>query len=108
MMKDKFIAFYAADYEFKVFGTFKEAEAWLQNYDDPDYGISEETTLGRNYIAGIAHVSHYEITDEKKNYHEHTDDCPEDCDLEEWPYSDEFECVGKVSYVPVEKEGSDA
>ena len=99
-MKDKYVAYYSADGGFETFETFKEAEEWLQEYDNQD-GISEETTRGLNYIAKITHVSEYEVTARKENYHEHTEECPEDCDEEEWPYDSDFECVGIVKYVEV-------
>ena len=50
-------------------------------------GIPEEYVLGDLIVAKITHRSIFKITDEKKNY---TD--PE----EEWPYGDEFDCVGDI------------
>ena len=34
----------------------------------------------------------------------HTDECPEDCDEEEWPYSDDFDFVGNHWYEKIEWE----
>jgi len=94
----KYIAYYAADYGFQIFETFKEAEEWLKEYDSQD-GIAEESVDGKNYIAEVTHFSSYKVTDQKSNY---TD--PE----EEWPYDDEFDTIGIIEYKPINKETTNA
>lgn len=38
----------------------------------------------------------------KSNYHVHTDECPDDCDKEEWPHDDIFDWVGHHSYEKID------
>ena len=103
MKTHKYIAFDAAQWDFQTFDTFKEAVAWLDEVIEEE--ISKEAMQGKNFIAKITHRSKYVITDEKKNYHEHTDACPKDCDEEDWPYDSDFDNVGNVVYEPVIEEG---
>ena len=42
------------------------------------------------------------LYDEKSNYHVHTDECPEDCDEEEWPYNDDFDWIGHHYYEKID------
>jgi len=101
-MKDRYVAFYACNCESETFKTFEEAEKWLLEASDPDEGYSEETINGFDYIAKITHRSKFTKTDSQENYHFHTENCPEDCDLEEWPYSNEFDFVGNLTMEEVE------
>lgn len=94
----KYIACYAADNMYEEFNTYDEAEKWLQELYDTDgpEGFAEETVNGRDYIAAVVSRSRFVVQDKKENYHEHTDACPEDCDEEEWPYSDSMDLVGQI------------
>ena len=92
----RYVAFDAANREYQEFRTIKEAEEWLTENDYE--GILEEAVEGRNYIAEIQYKSVVNVIDEKSNYHVHTDECPENCDDEEWPYSDDFDWTGDHHY----------
>lgn len=99
MSAPKYIAFYACEGDIEFFETFEEAKKWLEDYDDDCHdGYPEESTNGGNYIAKITHQSFYKITDKKEDYHEHTENCPDDCEKEEWPYDSDFDEVGKIIY----------
>nr|MDA3940469.1 hypothetical protein [Spirochaetia bacterium] len=67
-MKDKYMAFFAANCEIDTFETFEAAEKWLTDgYDnDSDEGYSEETMNGFDYIAKITHRSKFTETDKKE------------------------------------------
>ena len=93
-----FVAYDAANCEYEWFATFPQAVAWLKEANDE--GISDETMEGLSFIARITHRTGFVETDNRKNYREHTDGRPVDCDEEEWPY-DEWDYVGKVVFVPV-------
>ena len=96
-MKDyRYVAYDAANGKYEEFETLKEAEYWLKDGDDE--GISEEACNGRNYIAEIQYRSVVTLTDKKEDYHVHTEECTEDCDEEEWPYSDDFDGIGDHHY----------
>jgi len=85
----KYIAYEAENHDLDFFETFEDAKKWLLDYCNEhasDEGYSEEVMTGRCCIAKITHVTHYRVTDEKKNYD----------DEEEWPYPDEFETVGEL------------
>ena len=103
MSGDEYVAYDAASGEYETFDTFEEAQKWLAEGDYADGAISSEAMDGNNFIAVITHRSKYIITDEKKNYHVHTDTCPENCDEETWPYDSDYENVGKIVYEPVEE-----
>lgn len=92
----RYVAYDAALGEYQEFKTKEEAEEWLK--EDDYEGISEEAVEGRNYIAEIQYKSVVDKIDEKSNYHVHTDDCPEDCDEEEWYYNDDCDWIGKHHY----------
>lgn len=98
----RYVAYDAANGEYQEFKTLKEAEDWLKECDYE--GISEEAIDGRNYIAEIQYRSVVIETDRKENYHVHTEECPEDCDEEEWPYSDDFDWVGTHFYEKIDWE----
>jgi len=94
----KFVAYEATENEYALFDSHEAATAWLLASDGYD-GISEETENGDSYIAQITHRTRLEVTDRKENYHEHGDDCDlQECDLQEWPYEDKFNYVGKVKF----------
>ncbi len=94
----KYIAFYACNCETETFKTHEEAEKWLTECWElaVDDGYSEETMYGADYIATITHRSKFIETDKKENYHEHDDNCSEECNLEEWPHNDDFDSVGNI------------
>lgn len=96
----RYVAYDAANGEYEEFETLKEAEDWLKEGDGE--GIFDEACRGQNYIAEIQYRSVVTKTDEKENYHVHTDKCPEDCDEEEWPYSDDFDWIGHHSYEKID------
>ena len=95
--ENRYVAYDAASGDYEEFKTLKEAEDWLTDGDDGE-GISEEACNGQNYIAEIQYRSTVTTTDRKEDYHVHTDECTEDCDEEEWPYSDDFDWIGTHSY----------
>lgn len=95
----RYVAYDAANGEYQEFETLNEAENWLK--EDDGEGISNEACCGQNYIAEIQYISEVTRIDEKKNYHVHTDDCPEDCDEEEWPYNDDWDWIGDHHYVRI-------
>lgn len=99
---EKYVAYYAADNEFEFFETFEKAKEWLIDYDHQD-GFAEETEKGQNFIAKITHISKVNVTAKKEDYHVHTEECPNDCDEEEWPYSEDWSYIGEVEYVPLEE-----
>lgn len=93
----KYIAYDADNGEFEFFKTLGDAEDWLR--DGIEEGIGEEATSGHSIIARITHRSQFRVTDRKDDYHEHTADCPEDCDEDEWPHPLEFDEVGSLEFV---------
>lgn len=100
-----YIAYYAANNEFEYFDTEIDAKKWLDDYYDDDAqndGFSQDTLYGDDFIAKIIARSKFVETDRKENYHEHTDNCPEGCDKEEWPYYD-YENVGNIILEPAEE-----
>jgi len=101
-----YVAFFAANCESETFETYEEAEKWLTDgyVNDIDDGYSEETINGFDYIAKITHRSKFTESDKKENYHEHTDECPEDCDKEEWPYDNLFDSIGNLTMEEVTNE----
>ena len=90
MIQDKYVAYDADSGEYETFEAFESAKKWLT------IGFGEETCAGNSYIAKITHTTSYEITDKKEDYHEHTDECPDDCNKEEWSYRAEFDTVGEI------------
>lgn len=98
----RYVAYDAANGEYEEFDTIKNATDWLTENDGE--GISEEACNGQNFIAEIQYRSCVTQTDCKENYHQHTDQCPEDCDEEVWPHSDDFDWVGVHRYEKVDYE----
>lgn len=96
----RYVAYDAANGEYEEFKTVKEAEDWLTENDYES--ISDEACDGRNYIAEIQYRSVVTKIAEKSDYHVHTDDCPEDCDGEEWPFDDDFDWVGCQTFEKIE------
>lgn len=94
----KYVAYDAVNGDEEFFESFDEAKAWL--VDSCDEGIGEETEQGYSFIARITHHTAMEIIDRKENYHQHTDDCPDDCNEEEWPYDSDYDYAGRVYMVP--------
>ncbi len=102
-----FVAYEASNSDYEWFETLEQAVAWLREANSE--GISEETIEGLSFIAHITHRTGFIETDRQKNYHEHTEECPSDCEEEEWPYSSDWELVGKmifVSTVPLTQEAT--
>ena len=100
---NKFVAFYAADFDMYFCETYEEAEKWLMDKiaaDGLEDGFAEETVHGKDFIAELISRVKYVEDDKKENYHEHTDECSEDCDEEEWGYGADFDMVGHVELVP--------
>lgn len=100
--KPRFVTYEAENCDYNFFDTIEEAFKYL---NDADYseGFSTEVMEGENFIAEITHRSKFTETENRESYHVHTDMCPVDCELEEWPYPD-FDYIGEVSYEPVESE----
>ena len=99
MPAENWLAFDSDAYEDDTFETLEEAKAWLT--ENNEEGIGEGAMSGRSFIAKITHRTKFTETDQKENYHEHTDACPEDCGEETWPYDPDFENVGKLDFVEV-------
>ena len=70
MKKDKFVAYYAAENESETFLTFSAACDWLRKryQEDAPEGFSEETILGKDYIAEISHRSIFVETQNRKDF----------------------------------------
>lgn len=101
-----YIAYYAANNEIEYFDTKADAEKWLDEFykeDTENEGFAEETTNGQDFIAKIIARSKFVEVEKKVDYHHHTDNCPEGCDKEEWPYDDWREVVGNLILEPVEE-----
>ncbi len=103
-MKDRYVAYDAYIQEFVTFPDLASAEEWLLSDILEDGCYAEEYACGDCYIAKITHETAYNVTDKKSHYHEHDDDCSEDCDEEEWPYDDEYDVVGDIVLKPVSNE----
>ena len=98
---EEWVAFDSENYNFETFPTFEQAEKWLKEpYSE---GLSEGAMEGKDWIAKVTHRSSFTRTDKKENYHEHTDQCPEGCDEEEWPYDNEWDEVGNIEFEEVAK-----
>lgn len=89
----RYVAFDAANREYQEFKTIEEAETWIKENDCEC--IPLEVSYEENYIAEIQYKSVVDITGERSNYHVHTEECPDDCDKEKWPYGDDCEWVGR-------------
>ena len=65
-------------------------EKWrkIQEYEQIYFGSSNKSR--RSTLVNVI--------DEKSNYHVHAEECSEDCDEEEWPYSDDFDWIGDHHY----------
>ena len=94
--------------EQEAFETFEEAEAWLREFwkESASDGYDESTMDGGDFIAKITHRSEFVETDNKTNYCQI--DCSvcekDECEGEEWPYSNEFERVGRIELKEIESE----
>jgi hypothetical protein len=95
MNQTQYVVYICEDNEYEQFDTFEEAQKYFDNMDHSE-GYSEDEMTGGNFIAKITHRSKFVETDRKENYHEHTNNCPVDCDLEEWPYDSDNDCVGDL------------
>jgi hypothetical protein len=100
---DTWVAFDADSWEYETFDSMEKAKAWIIG-GNSDEEIGEGAENGSCFIAKITHRSKFTETDRKENYHEHTDDCPEDCDEEEWLYDCGADYVGRIEMVPVDLE----
>jgi hypothetical protein len=92
-MSEKYVAYYSAECEYETFETFKEAEKWLQEWDQQD-GISEETEQGLNFIAKITHISKVKKVETKEEYIKRNGS---------WDFSDDWDWLGEVEYMEVEE-----
>jgi hypothetical protein len=106
-----FVAHYAANNEYREFGTFDEAKKWLADAwedDGNDIGFSDETMRGQDYIATITHVSKFVETDNKEKlgykYNEEAG-CSANDDGEEWPYAEDIDSIGNIVLVKKRGEG---
>lgn len=100
--KNRFVAYDSDNGEYELFETREKAIDWLNECQDD--GLGQDACDGLNFIAEIKWRSVYHETDNKNNYHKHTDDCPEDCDEEEYPFDSSFDSVGDIEYEDVEYE----
>lgn len=100
MKNKRFVAYDSDNSEFEQFDTYEEAVAWLN--EGQEEGLGADAIAGYNYIAEIKWHSVYHETDRKENYHAHSEDCPEDCEEEEWPYDSTFDRVGVIEYEEIE------
>ena len=107
----KYVAYDATAGEYHEFDTFEDAEKFLADADFSE-GFPHEFETGQSYIAEITHVSAIEVTDKKENYPcskfpGMSAECAicvagdNDCDAEEWPYSNEFDYTGRGYMRPV-------
>ena len=101
-MKNKnYLAFSSVNQEYDFFETFEQAEQYLkEGYEE---GIPDEAVNGEDFIAKITHRSKFNETDRKENYkYIDEDDIPEDdTESEAWPYSNEFDVIGDISFEKV-------
>lgn len=100
LSNSRYVAYDAANGKYEEFETLKEAEDWLK--DEDGEGISKEACNGMNYIAEIQYRSVVTLIDKKEDYHVHTEECTEDCDEEEWPYSDDWDLIGDHHYEKID------
>ena len=96
----RFVAYDSDNGEYEEFNSKEEAEKWLNEGQEDVLGV--DACDGYNFIAEIKWRSVFYETDNKENYHEHTDECGEDCDEEEWPYNSDFDRIGESKYEDVE------
>jgi hypothetical protein len=112
-MSKKYIVYDAFQNVYYPYDTLSEAQAALCGL------ITEESHIDglrddhlNSFIATQTHAVEFEETDNKDNYPcpHHNDycsgpeeDCPEDCDEEEWPYTNEFDYVSEVRIKPIEE-----
>jgi len=94
---NKYAAYYAADDVYRTFESFQMAKDWLIECDEVE--IADETIDGQNFIAQITHWSKFVSTDKRTNYHEHSNQCPNPCEKETWPYGGDADVIGKIEYV---------
>lgn len=108
----KFFAYNATEGDFHEFDSFEEAADWIKEFNqDSDFGVSEEFQNGDCFIGKITHRSKYTVTDRKENYCQKVcEECPlqeaSDCGHERWPFNDDWEYVGDLSFEPVQRGGS--
>ena len=100
-MKEKYVAFDPVDHEWGCFETIEEAKAWIENIEFID-GFPEELEMGHYFIAKTILRTKIKKVAKKSDYHEHNEGCPDDCNEEEWPYSDSYDYIGEIEFEKVE------
>lgn len=103
-MKKTYLAFDASNFEFEEFLTLKEAQDWIKevSQDTSDGSLLEETENCKIYI--LHETVKLRVTDKKSNYeYEDEDDIPEGVIAEAWPYSNSYDEVCEIVFVPVSK-----
>jgi len=103
-MKKTYLAFDASNFEFEEFKTLKEAQEWIKemSQDTSDGSLLEETASCKIYI--LHETVKLKVTDKKSNYeYEDKDDIPEGVIAEAWPYSNSYDEVCEIVFVPVSK-----
>ena len=92
----KYIAYDYDNSDYESFETIEEAQDWIKE------GNSEEISSDINewFIAEIIQRPVFKETDRKENYkYLDEDDIPEDdTESEAWPFSNEFDFVGKIEF----------
>jgi hypothetical protein len=114
----KYIVYDCAQHEHHHCETEEEATRLLHELvteDSQTDGLSTDH-LG-SFISVQSHKVEFEKTDEVENYpcphHNdfcsgpHDEECPEDCDGEEWPHSNEFDHVCEVHVISIENKDID-
>lgn len=95
----RYVAYDAANGDYAEFKTVEEAKDWLT--DDDGDGISEEACNGQNWIAEKQYYSVVTKIEDKSDYctcsDEYNDFCT-NCNKELWPYSSDFDWIGKHDY----------
>ena len=106
-MQKKYIAYSSEFCEYEEFDTFEEAEVWLkETWEDLKEAGYHSSIDGGDYIAKVTHRTEFIETDNRKNYCQvECHDCGKpECEGEQWPYSSEFERVGRIELKEIESE----
>ena len=102
-----YIAYYSADNQFEEFETFEEAKKWLEEMWGHDDEISEETVMGKDFIAEVTHRSQFKVTQDKEKdgykWNEEAQGYFIDGDPDEEEWTSEYDKIGEVKLVPCPK-----
>lgn len=93
----RYVAYDAANGEYDVFETVKEASDWLKENDGK--GISPEACDGDNWIAEIQYKSVVSKIEDRSDYCEcdlDKGDCT--CGKDEWPFNEDFGWIATHTY----------